>query len=980
MVKARNWVGLLALACLTGCSDRNEPAPSVGQLVIEGELDQGEVPLHAFRERTVRLRNVGRGPLAVEELWTIAPYEGLSAQAQEALPRVLATGEELAVTVRFEPRREGDYSQWLWVRTDNSGQSLSKAQLLGRGILAAALVDRRHLDFGRIEADSSKSLWLEVHNPSPFGVQLRSRLVGADKDELSMLDGVELPAGERKTLEVKFEPHRVAVKQLALSITPCNGCPDEIVSVFAEAIEQAVIAEPPELDFGQVAIDRQARELLWLHNVSTEPMRVSGGFLAPGTDPSFVLPAAPPLTLAPDQRVAFELFYSPGHMGLARGRAHFVVESVRHPTTEAVLLAFGGASELCVVPEQVSYGTQPVGSRTERSLTLRNCGSAGAPPLTVTEVSLEPAADGADTQYNLGAIVLPVTIAAGQSVQARVFFEPERAGTFVAAAKIKSQAGSAGLARVRLEGTAQAHEPCQVALTPLAVNFGTVAPGRGAVLGIKLENTGSDLCAVKNVRLANDGGGAFLMPGGAIEGLVVPPGNAFSFQVAFVPQGNGQSLGELQLQLSDPANPLRQVPLFGNCEAACLWATPEYLDFGFARPDCPPGPLRTSLSNICAQPLGLQSVFLGPGTTDSEFELTAVPGPLPRVLDPGASVSVEARYKAAVAGMNLSPLFVEVTGMAAPLLVPLLGEASLKALQTDRFIQQDGKKSDVLLVIDNTASMVEEQPKLLAALGSFINLASSRGVDLHLAVTTTGIAPVSAACPGGAFGGEAGRFFPADGSAPRLLTSNMPDLGQALRQNTQVGLCAFVEQGMEAMRRALSPPLVNQADDPRTRLPNDGNAGFLRDEAALLVIFIGDEDDHSPDLVETYARFLSTLKGAQQPGRAIVYAIAPDGAACANAGGVGDRYAQLAQRTGGQALSICAADYAPLLTTVANRAFSLQDRFSLSQLPDPSTIVVNVNGAVSRGWSYDPVANQIVFVLPPPAGARLEVSYRKQCP
>ena len=45
-------------------------------------------------------------------------------------------------------------------------------------------------------------------------------------------------------------------------------------------------------------------------------------------------------------------------------------------------------------------------------------------------------------------------------------------------------------------------------------------------------------------------------------------------------------------------------------------------------------------------------------------------------------------------------------------------------------------------------------------------------------------------------------------------------------------------------------------------LPNDGNAGFLRDEAALVVVFVGDEDDHSPDSVDTYVRFLQTRRAS----------------------------------------------------------------------------------------------------------------------
>jgi hypothetical protein len=201
-----------------------------------------------------------------------------------------------------------------------------------------------------------------------------------------------------------------------------------------------------------------------------------------------------------------------------------------------------------------------------------------------------------------------------------------------------------------------------------------------------------------------------------------------------------------------------------------------------------------------------------------------------------------------------------------------------------------------------------------------------------------------------------------------------------LQGNAQVGQCASVEQGFEAVRRALSEPLVSSVDDPRTPQPNDGNAGFLRDEAALVVVFVGDEDDHSPDSVDTYVRFFQGKKGEFQPQRMTIYAIAPTGVACGTAGGAGTRYAEATARTGGEVLSVCATDYAPLLRSVANKAFSPQDRFPLSELPDPGTVAVRINGGpVSNGWSYDGATNTVVFSPSPAPGARVEIAYRRAC-
>ena len=261
---------------------------------------------------------------------------------------------------------------------------------------------------------------------------------------------------------------------------------------------------------------------------------------------------------------------------------------------------------------------------------------------------------------------------------------------------------------------------------------------------------------------------------------------------------------------------------------------------------------------------------------------------------------------------------------------------------------------------------------------AFASAALGTGVDLHVGVTTTGIDPTGATCPGGAQGGEAGRLFPANNSAPRIFTNGTPNLGQALQQAVQVGECAYEQQGLEAMRRALTPPLVDHADAPGTPLGNDGNLNFYGNGDAG-----GGGGErrrrHLTRLDSTYVRFLQQLKGAGAAGRASVYAIVPSGETCPSASGQGLRYAEAATRTGGAIQPICASDFAPLLQDVVGRAFSAQTRFPLSGTPDASGVTVTVNGTPATGWVYEPVSNTVIFATPPPPGAVIEVTYSRSC-
>ncbi len=144
----------------------------------------------------------------------------------------------------------------------------------------------------------------------------------------------------------------------------------------------------------------------------------------------------------------------------------------------------------------------------------------------------------------------------------------------------------------------------------------------------------------------------------------------------------------------------------------------------------------------------------------------------------------------------------------------------------------------------------------------WISTARARAVDINVGVTSTGLVPRSSQCGGGARGGENGRLFPIDNSRPRIVSSTRADAVSLIQQNLGVGTCHNLEQGLEAMRQALSSPLIDHQKDPRTPDPNDGNLGLLRPPAQLAVIILSDEDDHSGFDPVTYAQFIRSVKGA----------------------------------------------------------------------------------------------------------------------
>jgi hypothetical protein len=268
---------------------------------------------------------------------------------------------------------------------------------------------------------------------------------------------------------------------------------------------------------------------------------------------------------------------------------------------------------------------------------------------------------------------------------------------------------------------------------------------------------------------------------------------------------------------------------------------------------------------------------------------------------------------------------------------------------TEEFVQAPLPAVDLLLVVDDTASMEQEQAALAAEFGTLAAELDKIGVRWQVGVVGMSSAP---------FGWLVG--------APYLLTP-----GSGIGPTTPGTAGPGPETGFDAALAALS--LAN---------PRGPNAGFLRSDAVLHVVFVSDGDDASTSLgPDPVSAFLAALAGYTQFGLSpVVSAIigdVPDGCSSSNGQAQpGVAYAAAVAATGGADASICAADFAPFLAAVADRAVVLDTRFALASAPMPGrAVVVAVDGERSDDWTLEMADPAIVFSVPPPAGATIAVTY-----
>lgn len=277
-----------------------------------------------------------------------------------------------------------------------------------------------------------------------------------------------------------------------------------------------------------------------------------------------------------------------------------------------------------------------------------------------------------------------------------------------------------------------------------------------------------------------------------------------------------------------------------------------------------------------------------------------------------------------------------------------------RVVNVDAFRQGEGEvPADILWVVDDSASMREEQETVLAYVDRFVDALALSGLDYRIGVTTTDTTDA----PGRLVG--------------EVLSPDTPSIATALFDQMAVGTSGDrTEAPLEAARA------VATGDDEAGR-------ALRREDARFDVIVLTDEDDHSPDPVTTYLGELEAREGADGYRVSAIAGGLPEGCASPVAQAEGaPRLYDASLATGGIFGSICETDFADILTSLGLRAAGMEDHFYLADIPEVSSIEVRVDDVwihqrPTDGWVYDPGENAIVFdgyAIPRP-GQTIEVRY-----
>ncbi|WP_426750853.1 choice-of-anchor D domain-containing protein [Myxococcus sp. Y35] len=979
MRRAFGAVGLVAAMVLAVACERPASQKAKSAFVVRPEaIDFGPAALGHTKTFKLRIANAGRASYRVEGAISSVP----NVDIPPFEPFVLSAGGEQEIEIHFAPQVEGEIQGQVEILTD--AEVSGRVPVSGRGVKAFIEVPTDALDFGNVAMGLVEMREVTVRNPSDVDSPLLLSLQGADADQFTVGQGLPatLAPGEARVVPVAYAPRRLGAAEAALHVVVCDGCEPAVVPLTGTGVASNLEVTPLRVDFGRVALGATAEQVITVRNQGTLPLSFTGSQLVDSSDGVFRITDEPVVAnglLAPGAAVELRVAFTPAAVGKVReGRVEIGVreQGSSAPGPKVSLAGEGGGSCVAVLPRRVSFGAVPQGMTATRQVTVFNrCRE----DVSVSDLELDTHQGG---YFTLAQAPASVQVPAGQNVQVGVTFSP-RPGSTDASSGLLSvtvrDASSLSTEAVELEGRTGVFSPCQYAL-PETLDFGKVPVGAEVALGVTLRNTGTEACYMASMQVAQGSDGAFSAK--PVQNGVLEPGGKATLLVRFKPPSEGSFAGLAEAWVNSPTLGHPLVQLHGEGVVGCFALQPTTVDFGLTKLSCGPRTRELLAVNSCVGPVQVAQMAF-----DADAgEFTVDGGNGPWTLAGQSSRPLTATYAPVDEGTDTGALrFTLADGDVYT--VGMVGLGVTNAEQTDRFFQESQAKVDVLFVVDNSGSMMEEQQSLGQNFAAFLSAAELASVDYRIGVTTTGLDPSPGGwseCPGGAQGGENGRLFPVDGSRPRIITPRTPDAASVFANNTRVGVCHWNEQGLEAAYRALADPLLYSEDDSRTEQPNDGNGGFLREDARLAIIFVSDEEDFSAQPVSFYETYLLALKGNDRSKLSVNAIVGPaELSTCPTSSSTGSRYIQLAQTTGGVVESICTPNWASSLENLSESTFGANRKFPLSETPmDPASIVVQVDGVpVTSGWQYDARDNAILFdrSAAPTAGSLVEVTYPLGC-
>ncbi|MBD89203.1 MAG: hypothetical protein CL940_02560 [Deltaproteobacteria bacterium] len=987
-VMRRGWIiGLasLALASLAvGCSGSDGGAFSAGLDMqfdaAPSRVDFLPTSLGTTAERKVQVRHVGdEGTLTLTGVVLDTPSGDLVLEGPNEVS--IGPGEAAEWTIQFTPTGFSPIAATLRMDHNINGRPPIAIPVTTPSQLGQLSIEPSTVDFGPVVSGTSQveAVWMRNIGVETLEVQGFFLKSGSSNDFEMLLTGESagpLAPGSSRKLELSYTPTGHGADAGWLQVLATGLSPEVVVSLNGNQVGPGIQVAPWSVLFGAVPVgDVQIRSLS-VSNIGNLDLVIDA--IVPSEEAAEGLSVLwgteedGPWVLAPGEKEWIDVVFAPqtaeqvvsGDLGFIE----FYSNDLLAQPLSVPVSGQPGAPVLEVSPgDVVDFGYIAQGVTGKRVVKLINHGEL---PLTVDSLEvLEPASSEMGVAWDPAFsptfdVPSPEVLEPGEVREVTLTFLNDGAaqGTLYGALKIVSNDSEHPEWLLDLVGHRAGEPTCQPLFNPIYTAFGGVPHQTSKSTDAILVNKGSGECTfhdawidhctkdgVLDVCLEEQASPHFKFDGLLPVGQVIGPGDYVTLPLRFEAptfvggpeSGVDTYQARLTASVADPyqaqfvETPSSQpgwTPgpnLFGDSGIPHLNIYPDTIDFGYVALGCQSPTIMVSLLSSGPVPVTVTQI-LETNCTD-EFDLSELPE-TPLEIPVGQGVGFSPAFTPASTGERLCEVKVMSTDPDLPAqMVEVRAEGVQDVLVVDYFEGKSVQEVDVLFVVDDSGSMMEEQTNLSANFESFINVALAWNADYRIGVTTTDMDNIKGSLQG----------------IPPVVTPD--DDVQTFIGNVLVGTTGSgTEQGMLAAQEA-----VYGSFKP-----------YIRQDAQLVVIFVSDEEDQSPGMEINYLDAFVDAKNGQLD-KFLAFSIVGDPGGCNSAAGNADagmRYIKVSELSGGAWASICNESFAEALTEFGEGTFGPKTSFPLGGFPKSNTVTVLVNGVpCEEGWYLGGEGKTVIF-------------------
>lgn len=252
--------------------------------------------------------------------------------------------------------------------------------------------------------------------------------------------------------------------------------------------------------------------------------------------------------------------------------------------------------------------------------------------------------------------------------------------------------------------------------------------------------------------------------------------------------------------------------------------------------------------------------------------------------------------------------------------IPVPGDQFVR--KTDSLSVKGSGRTDILFVIDNSTSMRNEQKKISQRFNKFIDKID--GLDWNIAITTTD--------PRGTKEWSDGRLVPFANGEYYLTSQLAKEEAQKLFgknvQRDESG--SDTEMGILSTYRS-----IERAMNPKTKADRE-MASFFRDEAALAVVVVSDEDESGKsdkNIGKNLKKLVQSHWGSKKTFQFNSIVVHTQQCLFGEGATMGRAYLELSKLTEGIVGDICADDYSKMLSDLGKGVADLTKLHTLKCRP-----------------------------------------------